>query len=81
MDRRADFAHRNRELMCKIRIVEIAAHNPVDFHERLETDEEFRKAVEDLHGKTLACYCKTDACHGDVIIEYLQQSDKERVQS
>ena len=52
-----------------------------DFHERLETDEEFRKAVEDLHGETLACYCKPDACHGDVIIEYLHQPDKQREQS
>lgn len=41
-----------------------------DFHDRLD-DTEFKEAVEDLHGKTLACYCKPKACHGDIILEYL----------
>lgn len=43
-----------------------------DFYEKLETDEEFRKKVEQLEGTTLACYCKPKACHGDVIKEYIQ---------
>lgn len=36
-------------------------------------DREFRQAVEALRGETLGCYCKPDACHGDVIIEYLNE--------
>lgn len=43
-----------------------------DFVERLRTDSEFRSAVEDLQGKTLACWCKPKACHGDVILEFLE---------
>ena len=41
------------------------------FHDRLE-DDEFRDAVEELRGKTLACWCTPKACHGDVILEYLR---------
>lgn len=40
------------------------------FRERLQTDA-FRVAVNSLQGKTLACYCRPKACHGDVILEYL----------
>ncbi len=44
------------------------------FRDRLE-DEEFREAVEDLRGKTLACWCTPKACHGDVIVEYIREGD------
>lgn len=45
-----------------------------DFEERLESDEEFRTAVENLSGHTLGCWCRTldedgPPCHGDVIAE------------
>ena len=33
--------------------------------------EDFRE----LAGKTLGCYCKPEACHGDVIAEYLNALD------
>lgn len=46
-----------------------------DFENRLERDEEFREAVEDLAGEVLACWCQTldsdkPSCHGEVIAEY-----------
>jgi len=41
------------------------------FYDRLKTDPEFRRRVEALKGLTLGCFCKPDACHGDVIAEYL----------
>jgi hypothetical protein len=41
------------------------------FQKRLH-NERFKKAVEDLRGKTLGCFCKPEACHGDVIVEYLE---------
>ena len=41
------------------------------FYERLETDPEFKRRVHELKGKTLGCFCKPYACHGDVIAEYL----------
>ena len=43
-----------------------------DFVERLQADPGFRSAVENLQGKTLSCYCKPKACHGDVILEFLE---------
>ena len=41
------------------------------FYGRISSDLAFRKAVEDLAGKRLLCYCRPKACHGDVIVEYL----------
>lgn len=35
------------------------------------TDSEFRDTVLKLKGKTLACWCKPLPCHGDIIVEYL----------
>ena len=43
----------------------------VYFHERLNSDPEFRKRVNELKGKTLGCFCKPYPCHGDIIAEYL----------
>lgn len=28
--------------------------------------------IEELRGKTLGCWCKPNACHGDVISDYLE---------
>lgn len=36
---------------------------------RYLTDEEIQKEVKDLSGKTLACWCKPEDCHGDVLKE------------
>ena len=41
------------------------------FYKRIESEPEFKLRVEELKGKTLACFCKPKACHGDVIIDYL----------
>ena len=41
------------------------------FYDRLETDPDFKNRIHELKGKTLGCFCKPDACHGDVIAEYL----------
>jgi hypothetical protein len=32
----------------------------------------FARAVQELRGKRLGCFCKPAACHGDVIVEYLE---------
>ena len=42
------------------------------FLEKIKNNERFRKAVEGLRGKVIACWCKPLACHGDVIVEYLR---------
>jgi hypothetical protein len=41
------------------------------FYNRLKTDPEFKRRIHLLKGKTLGCFCKPNACHGDVIKEYL----------
>ena len=41
------------------------------FRERIATDESFKRGVLALRGLRLACFYKPQACHGDVIAEYL----------
>lgn len=41
------------------------------FMDRVENDADFRAAVLALKGKRLGCFCKPEACHGDVIKEWL----------
>lgn len=43
-----------------------------EFAHRVKHDPEFRAEVEALHGETLACWCKPELCHGDVIVAYLR---------
>ena len=42
-----------------------------DFYKKINSDEEFRKAVFALRGKRLGCYCKPEECHGDIIKEWI----------
>ena len=41
------------------------------FFNRLSIDTAFKQQVLQLKGKKLGCYCKPLACHGDVIVDYL----------
>ena len=41
------------------------------FYKRLETDLDFQQKVLELKDKTLGCWCAPLRCHGDVIVEYL----------
>ncbi|MGQ8876361.1 DUF4326 domain-containing protein [Delftia sp. NA_296.1] len=41
------------------------------FKEKLDTDLAFKKGILGLRGLRLACHCKPEACHGDVIAAYL----------
>jgi len=42
------------------------------FRDKIQSDPEFRKSVDELKGETLGCWCKPKKCHGDVILEYLR---------
>lgn len=42
------------------------------FYRQLEFSPEFKEAVLALKGLTLGCWCAPLACHGDVIVEYLE---------
>lgn len=41
------------------------------FYDRLANDEEFYNRIIELKGSVLGCFCKPNACHGDIICEYL----------
>lgn len=40
---------------------------------RLRRSESLRRDLEALRGNVLGCYCKPLACHGDVLIELLEE--------
>lgn len=52
---------------------------------RVEVIEKYREWVQEqpylmdklhtLKGKTLGCWCKPKACHGDVLVELIEESD------
>ena len=42
------------------------------FYNRLCEGTAFRRAVERHRGKRLGCHCKPRPCHGDIIVEYLE---------
>jgi hypothetical protein len=42
------------------------------FLKRLRDDAEFFYQVAMLDGKILVCFCKPAACHGDIIVEFLE---------
>ncbi len=44
------------------------------FKEMIKTKEFHDKALA-LQGKTLGCFCKPKACHGDVIVDWLKSYD------
>lgn len=43
----------------------------VYFLDRVDRDMEFRRRILELKGKTLGCFCKPAACHGDVIAHWV----------
>jgi hypothetical protein len=43
------------------------------FKDKIKKDASFRREVEALRGKTLACWCTPKRCHGDTIIAYLER--------
>lgn len=42
------------------------------FYNRLKTDPQFKEATHLLKGLRLGCFCKPGPCHGDIIVEYLE---------
>jgi hypothetical protein len=44
------------------------------FYKRITTDKVFAQKVKQLKGKVLGCFCKPQACHGDIIAEFLNGS-------
>lgn len=46
------------------------------FKEYLLNNEELMSALPELKGKRLGCYCKPKSCHGDVIVELVNNLDR-----
>ncbi len=46
------------------------------FYNKLKNNWQFRRNVIVLKSLTLGCYCKPLACHGDVIVDYLEKESK-----
>jgi hypothetical protein len=45
------------------------------FKDVILTDENKKRDILTLRGKTLGCHCKPQACHGDIIAEYLNSGE------
>lgn len=43
------------------------------YREYVLNSPELMTALDELDGKTLGCFCKPEACHGDVLLELLSQ--------
>lgn len=41
------------------------------FYYRLQNDPVYKESIHRLKDKVLGCFCKPNACHGDIIAEYL----------
>lgn len=41
------------------------------FYDKIESNSTFLNDILSLRGKILYCYCKPKQCHGDIIIEFL----------
>jgi hypothetical protein len=37
--------------------------------------------LKELKGKVLGCWCKPKACHGDILVKYLEKSQDEQYRS
>lgn len=46
------------------------------FDSQIRTNKTFREELKTLKGKTLACFCKPEKCHGDIIVEWLEGAKK-----
>lgn len=40
---------------------------------RIKNDQSFKKQLLLLKGKTLGCWCKPEKCHGDVLLELINE--------
>lgn len=41
------------------------------YRDYIVNDPGFKNRIEELRGKTLVCHCKPKPCHGDVLVEML----------
>jgi hypothetical protein len=49
------------------------------FYKRIANDAQFKASVDLLKGLRLGCFCKPGPCHGDVIVEYLEDEEARKM--
>lgn len=49
--------------------------------QKLEKDPLLRKELASLRGQVLGCYCKPQACHGDVLVELMHSEHRQCAKS
>jgi hypothetical protein len=50
----------------------------IHFDDKIDDRVRFRKDVKALEGKTLVCHCAPGPCHGEVILDYLDDKAREQ---
>lgn len=48
------------------------------YRKMLTTNRELMAQIETLRGKRLVCWCKPDACHGDVLVDLLETNSLDK---
>ena len=43
------------------------------YRDYLESNEHLKRSLPELRDKNLVCYCKPKACHGDVLLEKVEE--------
>jgi hypothetical protein len=43
------------------------------FYNKIVSDKNFNLEIKKLKGKVLGCFCKPQFCHGDIIIQFLEE--------
>jgi hypothetical protein len=71
-----DFTHLDKEktkakMQVPTREEAINCYKEV-FYWKINYDPYFKEQVLKLKGKILGCYCKPKKCHGDIIVEFLE---------
>lgn len=56
---------------------EVIAKYEKELRLRVENDDEFRQSLLSLKNKTLGCWCKPGACHGDIIVKIVKEIEEE----
>lgn len=49
------------------------------YKEWIQTQPDLMNSLDELKGKTLGCWCKPDACHGDILVDLVNQLDNDHL--
>lgn len=67
------FTHiKNKETKAEF-IVDSRSEAITKYKEWISNQPELLNVLEELRDKRLGCFCKPKACHGDILVELLQQ--------